>query len=86
MYPTKKAVEPPFSNFSSDHAKVLVFGHNNFSCSANNLKNSICLPLAFYPAKMAVKPPFNFFSGQARVLVFGHNNSSCGANNLGSPT
>jgi hypothetical protein len=46
-------------------------------------KHSICPPLAVYPAKMAVKPPFfNFGSDQARAFVFTHNNFSCGANNL----
>ena len=80
-------MNPTNSNFGSDHVRVLVFGHNDFSCGANDLLNYIIPPLAVYPAKMAVKPPFsNFCSDQAGVLVFGHNNFSCSANNLKSPT
>jgi hypothetical protein len=44
----------------------LVFGHNDFSCGVNDLKNYILPPLVVYPAKKAVKPPFsNFGSDQA---------------------
>ena len=28
-----------FSNFGPDHARVLVFGHNNFICGASNLRS-----------------------------------------------
>ena len=53
------AVKPPFSNFSSDQARVLVFAHNNFSCGTNNLIIPTWLPLAAaYPAKTAVNPLF----------------------------
>ena len=88
MNPAKMAVKPYFSKFGSDHARVLVFGHNDFSCGLNDLKNYILPPLVVYPVKKkAVKPPFsNFGSDQAKVLVFGHNNFLCGTNNLRSPT
>ena len=87
MNSAKTAVKLHFSKFGSDHARVLVLGHNDFSCGVNDLKNYILPPLVVYPAKKAVKPPFsNFGSDQAKVLVFGHNNFLSGTNNLRSPT
>jgi hypothetical protein len=38
------------------------FGHNDFSCGLNNLRNPICPPLAVFSAETAVKPQFSNFS------------------------
>ena len=45
------------ANFGPDHARVLIFGHNDFLCISNKSKMPFCQLKAVSPAETVVKPP-----------------------------